>query len=114
HPRREVPDVLHHGPSGVVIVPEVGIGQARIAALAHTQDRRGALGFLASELGGAARGALAGREIENAGAVSRVRGAEPGAGAGELDVVTVGGDGQDIHGHGHSRTEGWTWERLQE
>ncbi len=75
-------------------------GEPGIPSFRDTQD----LGRLLS-LGGAQRGtasgaALAGREVENAGAVAGLDGLGQGTGAGQLDVVAMCGDGQDVYGHG--------------
>ena len=64
------------------------------------------LGLLGPQVGAAARARLAGREVQDAGAVARVHRLEQRAGAGELDVVAVGGDGQQIDGHEDRSGEG--------
>ena len=83
----------------VLVVLQVGVAKARVPPLGDAQDLRGARGLCRSQLWAAAGARFAGGQIQNTGPVSRVLRLEQRAGAGELDVVPVGGDGQQIDGH---------------
>ena len=102
----EVPDLLDEDPPGCPGIRQVGIAKSRVAPLVYSHDRCRALGLLTPECGAPPRPRFAGGEIENAGPVSAVGRADEGAGAGQLDVVTMGGDGQQVDGHGCLRRSG--------
>ena len=105
-PGREVADLRHDEPPGLVGVLQVRIGEAGVPPLRDAQDGGGALGLLGAD-GGAPPGAgLPRGEIEDPGPVAGIHRLEQGAGAGELHVVAVGGDGQDVDGHGWERKRG--------
>ncbi len=80
----------------LVGVLDVAVGQVERLAVRNVQDA-GCVGGFGGALGGGAAGAgLALREVEDAGApAARVHGQQRAA-AGLLDVVAVGGDGQDV------------------
>ena len=101
-PGREVPDLLHQHAPGLVGIAEVGIGKARVPALGASEDLRRPLGLPGTDLGAAAGGALAGGQVQDTGSVPRLGRPDERARTGELDVVAMGGDGQNVHGHGDS------------
>jgi hypothetical protein len=95
----EVPYLLHYGPPCLICVVKVSVGQAGIPTLSYTQDLGGTIGLVRSELGAASGPSLSRGEIEDPGPVTRVCGLEEGTGAGQLDVVAVGSDRQDVDRH---------------
>src|SRR5687767_2763448 len=99
-PRPEMPDLLHQDFPRRLAVLEMCVGEARIPALAHTHHHAGLFRFLCPQRRAAARARLAFRQIEYRSRVPRVGRPDERAGTGELDVVPVRGDRQDIHGHG--------------
>ena len=72
-----------------------GVRQPEILPRAAADDLGGAVGLLSSQLGGAARPHLALRQVEDRGALPQPGRLDQRAAAGELDVVTVRGDGED-------------------
>src|SRR5512135_30542 len=93
-------DLLHHEQAGLLAVVEVRVRQARVAAFDHAENPGGLVGLAGAEGRAAVGPALPGGEVEDAGAISRVHGAEQGARARALDVVPVRRDGEDVDGHG--------------
>ena len=71
-PRREVADVARHDAPRLVGVEQAGVGQAGIPSFGHAKDGGGALGLLGAQGGTAAGAALAGGEVEDAGAMTLV------------------------------------------
>ncbi len=102
HPGCEVPDLRDYEPTRLLRILEMGVGKTGIPPLGHTKDFGGPTRLLGPELGAAAGRGLSGRQVEDPGAVASIHRLEQGAGAGELDVIAVGGDGQDVYGHGGS------------
>ena len=96
----EVPYVLYYSPPCLIRVVKVGIGQAGIPPLLHAQDFGGTLGLLGTELGAASGPGLPRRKVEDPRPIAGVHGLEERTGAGELDVIAVGGDRQDVDRHG--------------
>ena len=86
---------------------EVRVGQAEIFAVRDAQDARGGGGFAAASFLGAARAHLAFGEIEDAGATAEAARFDQRAAAGELDVVRMRGDGQQVELH-HASVVGET------
>jgi hypothetical protein len=103
HPGREVPDLAHHHPPGLLGVVEMGVGQPRVAPLGYAEYSGRPLRLLRPEARTAPGPGLARGEIEDAGAVARIHGLEQDAGAGQSDVVAVRGDGKNVDGHGGER-----------
>ena len=100
HRGREVPDLLDDFAADLVGVLQMGIGQARVPPLHDPEHCRGrALGLVAAQDCAAPRPALAGREIQYAGAVPGVARLQQRSGAGQLDVVSMGRDGKQVDGH---------------
>jgi hypothetical protein len=104
-PGCEVPDFTDDDPTGALVVLQMGIAETGIAAFHHAEDLRGTNRFRRAQVRVAARARFTGREIQDARAISRVPRLEQRAGAGELDVVPMGGDGEKIDGHDTDRDE---------
>src|SRR6185503_386981 len=99
-PGREMANVLYHDASRRIVVLEVRVREAGVAALGDAEELGGLGGLAGPQVRAAAGAALAGSEIQNRSPVSRVGGAEEGARASKLDIVPMGGYRQDIHRHG--------------
>jgi hypothetical protein len=95
----EIADLLDHDAPAGLVIGEVGIGKPGIPALGKAEHPGRGLGLAGAHLSTPQRPTLASREIEHAGTVPRIDDAEQGAGAGELHVVAVRGDGEDVNGH---------------
>src|SRR5438552_5121942 len=85
-----------------LIVREVRVRQTGVEAQVHAQRRGGALRLRGSGGGVAACARLALGEVQDADPVARPGGLRERAAAGELRVVTMGGDGEQIDGLRHS------------
>ena len=81
--------------AGARRVLDRGVWKLEVLARAAPDDLRGAVGLLSAQLGRAARAHLALREVEDGGALSQLGRLDQRAAAGELDVVTMRGDGED-------------------
>ena len=99
HARREVTYLGDDKTPRLIRVLKVGVGQSGVPALADSEDLRRPFGFLRAQLGTASGAAFSGCQIQYSGPITGIDGLEQGAGAGELDVVTMGGDGQDVDRH---------------
>ncbi len=75
---------------------EASVGKAEIAAHFHAENFSGVRGFFEARFRSAARAGLTPREIEDAGAIAGLRHFENGAAAGELDVIGMSGDGEQV------------------
>ena len=95
----EIADLLDYDAPAGLVIGEVGIRQPGIPALGKSEHPGSGLGLAGPHLRTAQCATLASREIEHAGPLPRIDSAEQGAGAGELDVVAVGGDGENVNGH---------------
>ncbi len=98
HPGPEVPDLLHHHAPGLVGVGQRRVGQPRVPALRHPQHLRRRRRLPGPELGAAPRPGLAAGEVQDAGGMPGIPRLEQRPGAGQFDVVTVRGDGQQGDG----------------
>src|SRR5438128_12272567 len=101
-PRARRADEADERRSRRLVVREVRVRQAGIEAQVHAQRRGGALRLRGSGGGVAACARLALGEVQDADPVARPGGLRERAAAGELRVVTMGGDGEQIDGLGHS------------
>jgi hypothetical protein len=97
--RREVADFSHDSSPCLIRVLKVGVGESSIAALADSKNLRRPVSLIGSQLGTASTAAFSRGQIQYPGPITGVDGLEQRAGAGELDVVAMGGDGQDIDRH---------------
>ena len=102
HPGGEMADFPYQRSPGLLGVLEMGVGQAGVPPLGDTKDLGRLRRFLGPQRRAAPGAGLSGGQVENAGAVAGIRGFQQGAGAGELDVVAVRGDGENVHGHARS------------
>ena len=100
--RREVSDLRDDGATCLLGVVQVRIRKPGIPAFYYAQDFRRSLGLGGPQRGTASRAALTGREIQDAGAVAGLGGLRQGTGAGQLHVVAMGGDSQNVYGHGEA------------
>src|SRR5438552_2828632 len=80
----------------------IGVRNAERATVADLENFGGPGSFLDSRFGTAAGAHFAGSEVEDACFVALLRGFEQRAAAGQLDVVGMRGDGEDVEGHGCS------------
>jgi hypothetical protein len=96
----EVPNVFDDDSPGLLAVFEMRVGQQSIAPLRHTQNLGGPFRFLASERCATMGAAFARGEVEDPGSIPLIHSLEEGAGAGELGVVPMRGDGEQVDGHG--------------
>jgi hypothetical protein len=99
HARREVTYLGDYKTPRLIRVLKVSVGQPSIPPLTDPEDLRRTFGLLGAQLGTASTAAFPGCQIQYSGLITGVNGLEQGAGAGELDVVTMGGDGQDVDRH---------------
>src|SRR5881396_2052268 len=76
----------------------MGIAHSGIEPHGHPQRLRGTLGLRGTRGGITARSHLALREIQNSHAMTGLCGLGERAAAGELDVIAVRGDGEEING----------------
>ena len=111
--RTVAPDGPHERHAGARRVLDRGVGQLEILARAAPDDLRRAVGLPSSQLGRAARPHLALREVEDRGALPEPGRLDQRAAAGELDVVTVRGDGEDGDWLGRPRLRRFGWHRGQ-
>src|SRR5947209_16207544 len=95
-PRARRADEADERRSRRLVVREVRVRQAGIEAQVHAQRRGGALRLRGSGGGVAACARLALGEVQDADPVARPDGLGERAAAGELRVVTMGGDGEQI------------------
>ena len=100
HPRRKVADVLDHQTPGFFRVLQVCIRQSSIPPLRYAEDLGRTLCLFRSERCATPGTGLSGGQVQDPDLVSGIDGLQKSARAGELDVVSVGGEGQDVHGHG--------------
>ena len=100
HSGSEMPDVFDDRSPGLFRILQASVGQSSVSPLGHPDNGCRSLGLLGSKRGAAAGAGLAGGEVQNSYAISSVYRFEQSARAGELDVVSVGGEGQDVYGHG--------------
>ena len=84
------------------------VGEPERLPRAAPDDLGGPLRFLLPERGGAARAHLALREVDDRGAVTALRRLDQRPAAGELDVVAMGGDGEDGDGRGRVGADAWS------
>src|SRR6266568_3563297 len=95
-------DELHDAAPRRLVVREVGIAQLRVQAQVHAERLRRALRFSAARRGVALGAGFSLRQVENPDALAGPRRLGEGAAAGELDVVAMGGDGEQIDRIRHS------------
>jgi hypothetical protein len=79
---------------------KVGVGEFRIPPFHDTKNYSRPFGFLRAQRRASPAARLTSREVEYAGPVAGIHRLEQGTSAGQLDVVAMGGDGQDIYRHG--------------
>ena len=94
--RLEFAKHFRDGDFEVVSEGEARIGKAEIAAHFHTENFSGVFGFFQARFRSAARTGFTAREVEDSGAVAGLRHFEDGAAAGELDVIGMSGDGEQV------------------
>jgi hypothetical protein len=99
NPWGEVTYLGHYSPPCLIRVVKVSVGQTRIPPLDHSQDAGGSVCLLGSELGAAPGSGLAGSQIEDSGPVAGISRLDERPGTGQLDVVAMGGNRQDVDGH---------------
>jgi hypothetical protein len=80
-------------------IVQVGIGKPCVSPLSHPEDPSGLLRLLLSEAGAPSSAGFACRQIQDTNSIAVVDRFEEGTRAGELNVVTVGGDGENVDGH---------------
>src|SRR2546426_954627 len=100
-PRPHRADELDERRPRGLVVREVRVRQTGVEAQRHPERRGGALRLRGSGGGVAARARLALGEVQDADPVARPDGLGERAAAGELGVVTMGGDGEQVYGLRH-------------
>src|SRR5579864_840872 len=75
---------------------ESGVGKAEITAYFHAENFPGVGGLFQARFRSSARAGFTAREIEDASAIACLRHFENGAAAGELDVIGMSGDGEQV------------------
>jgi hypothetical protein len=93
-PNRPRNNFARHG-----VVDDGCVWQSKILSCRELHDRCRPVGFCGARLRVAARTHFAGSEIHDRGLAPLFRRLDQRAGAGELDVVAMGSNGQDIDGH---------------
>ena len=99
----EVSYLLHYSLPGFIRVVKVGVGQTGVPPLGNAEDLGGPFGLFGTKLGAASGAGFSGSEIEDTCPMAGIRGLKQRAGAGELDVIAVGGDSENIDGHGGNK-----------
>jgi hypothetical protein len=97
--RAEAPDPTDDDSAGLVRVVEMRVPQARVLARMDAQGPGAGCGLLRAQGDGAARARFPGGEIQDADAVALADGLGERAASGQLDVVGMGSDGQQVHRH---------------
>jgi hypothetical protein len=100
---REMPDLRDHESPRCLVVLKVRVSQPGIPPFRHTQNLRGPVGFGGPQVRAAPRPRFTRGEIQYPGSIPRVLRLQQRAGTGELDVVSVSGDGEEVDGHDTDR-----------
>jgi hypothetical protein len=96
--RSEVSNLLDDRSPCLIRILKVSVGQAGVSTLGDAEDPGRALCLLAPQGGTAPGASLALGEIQNPSSVAGVGGLEKDTGAGQFDVIAVGGDCPDVDG----------------
>jgi hypothetical protein len=89
--------------TGFRCVHETSIGESEVLSRSDTENLGRSFRFARSKVGRSARRRLAGREIDDRGAPSSRRRRKQRPAARQFNVVSVGGDSQNVDGHGRRR-----------
>src|SRR4051812_27405663 len=96
----EMADLLDNELPRLLRVVQVGVGQAGVSPLGYSEDPSCLLRLLLAEAGTPPGARFAGRQVQDTDSITAIDRLEEGARAGELNVVTVGRDGENVDGHG--------------
>ena len=92
-------DLSHHSSPRLIRIVKVRVRQSRVASLRHTEYLGRPFGLLLSQLRAPAGAGFSGGQVQYPGPVSAVHRLEQRTGTGQLDVVAVRGNGQDVDRH---------------
>ena len=101
----EVPDMSHNGPTSLIRILKVGVGQAGVAPLQDPYSSCRALRLFGTEGGTAPGRRLTRGQVQNADRIACIDGLEQSARTGELDVIAVRRKSKNVNRHRPNKAE---------